>query len=75
MLKAIPGCETVQHLCEYLEVGMQRIKLEKPRAPVKGIQILMHDINPYIFLESTKQTIHITYCPYCGADIDKEERP
>jgi len=75
MLKEIPGCETVQHLCERRKVGCELVKLEKPYSPGKGVGVFMHDIHPYIFIESTKQMIPITCCPYCGIDIDKEERP
>jgi len=75
MLKEIPGSETVQHLCETYCGGS--FKFGKPTNPGEkdGVEVLMHDIHPYLYIKSTKQMIPITYCLYCGADIEKEERP
>ncbi len=79
MLKAIPGYETVQHLCEGMTLNGsgEYIKFDKPRnlGEREGVKIMMHDIHPYLFIEETKKMYHITYCPYCGANIDREERP
>ncbi len=75
MLQKIPGCETVRHLCE--THGSRHFKYSQPTNPGEkdGIDILMHDIHPYLYIRSTTQMISITFCPYCGADIDNENRP
>lgn len=77
MLKVIPGTETVKHLCEGMTVGGQLITFDRPRnlGEKDSVEVLMHDIHPYIFIVKTNQKIPITYCPYCGVEVEKEERP
>ena len=76
MLKNIPGRETHDHLCEKMKVG-SNIMAIAPRniGKTHGVSVSIHDIHPYLFIEKTKEMIPITYCPYCGADIDREDRP
>jgi hypothetical protein len=77
MLKEIPGHETNIHLCEQMKCGGTIMKLSPPREIGKkdGFRVQIHDIHPYLFIEATKTMLPITYCPFCGADIDREERP
>ena len=76
MLKNIPGYETNVHLCEKMKAGSEIMSIA-PREYGKkdGVKIQIHDIHPYIFIEATKRMIPITYCPFCGVDVDNEERP
>ena len=76
MLKEIPGNETNIHLCEKINLGTEIMNISPREIGIKdGVRIQIHDIHPYIFIEATKQMIPITYCPFCGADIDNEDRP
>ena len=70
MLKEIPGHETRVHFCE--KIGTMSVKpVEAGKR--KGVQVLIHDVHPYLFILDTKVHIAITYCPFCGAEIEKEE--
>ena len=76
MLKNIPGSETHIHLCEQTNLGSQIMKISPQDIGKRhGVQVQIHDIHPHIFIEATKTLLPITYCPFCGADIDKEDRP
>lgn len=40
------------------------------------LQIYVHDVKVYTLIETKKghELKNIKYCPYCGAEIEKEER-
>jgi hypothetical protein len=38
-----------------------------------GAEIGLHDLQPYMVVNG--KMVNIKFCPYCGAEIEKEERP
>ena len=74
MLQVVPGFETKQHLCEFMKCGCDIIRFDKPRDLGKPYSfcILIHDIHSYLFFNDTKNTYPVSYCPYCGVDIDND---
>jgi hypothetical protein len=76
MLKELSGCETYVHFCERIKIGSEAMTVSPREAgKIHGVRIQIHDIHPYIFNIHTNQMTPITCCPFCGADIDNEERP
>ena len=76
MLKKIPGREALLHLCEKIKVG-SGVTETAPQNTGKrhGASVMLYDIHPRLFIEKSNHLIPITFCPFCGADIDNEERP
>lgn len=46
------------------------------KALAERLQIKLHDITAYTLIEGKNgvDMVRIKYCPYCGAEIEKEER-
>ena len=64
MLKKITGCESLRHTCDKRRIGAQ------------ALDVYLHDVQPHVIVKKTGEWAgNISYCPYCGADIEKEERP
>jgi len=64
MLKIIEGHETLRHICDRWTPDTQEL------------DIFLHDVHSYAFVRKTGERAgSITYCPYCGVHIEKEERP
>jgi len=63
MLKLINGSETYRHYCD------NKNMTEKPH-------VYLHDVKSYMFVEiDGKHTeFWIKYCPWCGVEIEKENR-
>lgn len=57
------------HICDdYKKYTEQALK--------ERLQIYVHDVKVYTLLETKNgyELKNIKYCPYCGAEIEKEER-
>ena len=39
------------------------------------LEILLFDVHGRAFDKTTKQLYYVKFCPYCGIEIDKEDRP
>lgn len=63
------SAEGYKHICD------DSYKYTK-QALKERMQIYLHDITAYTLIESKDglQMIRIKHCPYCGAEIEKEER-
>lgn len=61
--------EGYKHICD------DSYKYTK-QALKERMQIYVHDIKVYTLIETKKghELKNIKYCPYCGAEIEKEER-
>jgi len=75
MLKNVPGHEMHVHFCDMHKIGDKTTTIP-PRNIGRdhGVQVEIHDVHPRLFVESTNKSIPISYCPFCGASIDAEER-
>jgi|GEM_PF-4732313 len=64
MLKVINACETLRHICDTWTPDTQEL------------DIFLHDVHSYALIAKTGERAgSIKYCPYCGVNIEKEERP
>jgi len=64
MLIKIEGRETQRHFCD------------NQRPCTHELDIFIHDVHPYAVVRKTgKRVGGISFCPYCGVEIDNEERP
>lgn len=55
----------------YIHICNDSYKYTK-QALKERIPIYLHDITAYMYVDG--KIHHIKYCPYCGADVDSEER-
>lgn len=62
--KDVQSSETLRHICDCFN---RKYVMSKPA-------IYLHDIHAY-FLNSNNEQIDISFCPYCGVQIDSEGRP
>lgn len=59
----------------YIHLCADSYKYTK-KALAERLQIKLHDITAYTLIEGKNgvDMVRIKYCPYCGAEIEKEER-
>lgn len=62
MLKPTPG-EAYRHVCDRWNVESQELN------------IFLHDVQAYAVKKDGTWTGNIKHCPYCGVEVEKEERP
>jgi hypothetical protein len=66
LVKDVNSMESFIHVCE----GMDLKRMQKHR----NIEIRVHDIHVKAFVQIQNGYLYeaISFCPYCGADVDKE---
>lgn len=62
MLKPTPG-ESLRHICDRLNTNSQELN------------IFLHDVQATAVKKNGIWAGNIRYCPYCGVEVEKEERP
>ena len=69
LVRDINSQEGYKHICDDSDRYTKKALAER-------LQIYLHDMKAYTIIESKDgvNLVNIKYCPYCGAEIEKEER-
>jgi hypothetical protein len=73
MLKKIPGRESLRHICD--NISEQGIKGQEFEVYLHDLQAAVVVKNTRALWKSTGASANIKFCPYCGVEVEKEERP